>query len=369
MKVFISHCSTDKPFVERLAKDLHERESISCWFDKEGIGIGDSIPAKIGEALSNASIFVVVLSVEGVNSTWVNYEIDTWLMLQFKEEELARQQSRTPNRRIAPVLYRDCQIPTRLQSFLRVSINEQNYEYGFKQLVQGIRGEYHPLKNPPVTPSKEKLELLEQFEKQPGEFEVFLSQLDIKRAELPERVTPRELYICVIERQTQKPGGLDHLYKVLLGYTKLERLLKKKEWKDADLQTVKIMHKVLNLKSGEYMSSEDLPRFSCCDLCMINDLWIKYSNNMFGFSIQKNIYEEVLGQETNFDSGAWQRFGKRVGWYKEKKWMDNNNYQNGWKNAPKGYFPLDGSVSGEDWSSDCKDYFSEFMSKLKECDV
>ena len=129
------------------------------------------------------------------------------------------------------------------------------------------------------------------------------------------------------------------------------------------------MDKVLNLKQGEYMSSEDLPRFSCCDLCMINDLWIKYSKNMFGFSIQKNIYEEVRGQETNFDSGAWQRFGKRVGWYKEKKWMDNNNYQNGWKNAPKGYFPLDGSVSGEDWSSDCKDYFSEFMSKLKECDV
>ena len=215
----------------------------------------------------------------------------------------------------------------------------------------------------------ENLVLLEQFEKQPGEFEVFLSQLEIERAELPERVTPIELYMCVINRQAQKPGGREHLYKVLLGYTKLELLLKNKRWKDADLQTVKIMHKLLNLKSGEYMSSEDLPRFSCYDLCMINDLWIKYSNNMFGFSIQKNIYEEVRGQETNFDSGAWQRFGKRVGWYKEKKWMDNNNYQNGWKrkNAPKGYLPLDGSVSGEDWSSDCKDYFSEFMSKLKEC--
>jgi hypothetical protein len=215
----------------------------------------------------------------------------------------------------------------------------------------------------------EKLELLEQFEKQPGEFEAFLLELEIERANLSEKVTPKQLYIEVIQIQTQKTGGLDHLYKVLLGYTKLELLLKKKKWKDADLQTVKIMDKVLNLKSGEYMSSEDLPRFSCYDLCMINDLWIKYSNNMFGFSIQKNIYEEVLGQETNFDSGAWQRFGKRVGWYKEKKWMDDNNYQNGWKNAPKGYFPLNGSVSGEDWSRDSKDYFSEFMSKLKECDV
>ncbi|QSV73574.1 MAG: TIR domain-containing protein [Aphanizomenon flos-aquae KM1D3_PB] len=337
MKVFISHCSTDKPFVERLANDLHERESISCWFDKEGIGIGDSIPAKIGEALSNASIFVVVLSVEGVNSTWVNYEINTWLILQFEEEKLAKQQSRTPNRRIAPVLYRDCQIPTVLQSFLRVSINEQNYEYGFKQLVQGIRGEYHPLKNPPVTPSKAM----------PSQSIVFNLLKDL----LPFQ------FKTVL------------LYKVLLGYTKLELLLKEKKWKDADLQTVKIMHKLLNLKSGEYMSSEDLPRFSCYDLCMINDLWIKYSNNMFGFSIQKNIYEEVLGQETNFDSRAWQRFGKRVGWYKEKKWMDDNNYQNGWKNAPKGYFPLNGSVSGEDWNRDCKDYFSEFMLRLKECDV
>ena len=150
----------------------------------------------------------------------------------------------------------------------------------------------------------EKLELLEQFEKQPGEFEAFLLELNIERANLSEKVTRKQLYIEVIQIQTQKTGGLDHLYKVLLGYTKLERLLKKKEWKDADLQTVNIMDKVLNLKQGEYMSSEDLPRFSCCDLCMINDLWIKYSNNMFGFSIQKNIYEEVRGQETNFDSGG-----------------------------------------------------------------
>jgi hypothetical protein len=215
MKVFISHCSTDKPFVERLAKDLHERESISCWFDKEGIGIGDSIPAKIGEAISNASIFVVVLSVEGVNSTWVNHEIDTWLILQFEEEKLAKQQSRTPNRRIAPVLYRDCQIPTLLQSFLRVSINEQNYEYGFKQLVQGIRGEYHPLKNPPVTPSKAMpsqsivFNLLKDL--LPFQFKTVLFYYGINESDLSENIPQSQKALEVIKLATQQDESLSNL--------------------------------------------------------------------------------------------------------------------------------------------------------------
>ena len=45
----------------------------------------------------------------------------------------------------------------------------------------------------------EKLVLLEQLEKQPGEFEAFLLELNIERANLSEKVTRKQLYIEVIQ--------------------------------------------------------------------------------------------------------------------------------------------------------------------------
>ncbi|MEH2374274.1 GUN4 domain-containing protein [Nostoc sp.] len=162
-------------------------------------------------------------------------------------------------------------------------------------------------------------------------------------------------------------GGLPDLYKLLMGYTNLENLLTSKEWKKADYQNIHIMREVLSLSSNEYMSSQDLERFPCNDLCMINDLWMKHSDNKYGFSVQKEIYERVCGEKKIFDSEAWCKFGKQVGWYKKGEWMDDNNYKNGWKDAPKGYFPLDGSVSGEDWKTDSKEYFCDFISYYGKC--
>ena len=100
MKAFISHSSIDKPFVERLATDLRTREGIDAWLDKWEIMPGDRIPEKLEEGLSGASILVLVLSPESVNSQWVSYEKDAWLTAQVNEEKRAKQESRLPNRRL-----------------------------------------------------------------------------------------------------------------------------------------------------------------------------------------------------------------------------------------------------------------------------
>ncbi|NEO32172.1 MAG: toll/interleukin-1 receptor domain-containing protein [Symploca sp. SIO3C6] len=141
IKAFISHSSIDKPFVERLATDLRTREGIDAWLDKWEIMPGDRIAQKLEEGLANAGILLLILSPDSVNSQWVSYEKDAWLMAQVDEEKLAKQESRLPQGRLIPVLYKDCQKPSFLQSFLHVSINDENYEEGFKQLVRGMRGE------------------------------------------------------------------------------------------------------------------------------------------------------------------------------------------------------------------------------------
>ncbi len=76
VKVFMSHSSVDKPFVERLSTDLRTREGIDAWLDKWEILPGDRFPSKIEEGLSTAAVFILVLSPQSVNSQWVSYEKD-----------------------------------------------------------------------------------------------------------------------------------------------------------------------------------------------------------------------------------------------------------------------------------------------------
>jgi hypothetical protein len=165
MKAFISHSSIDKPFVERLATDLRTREEIDAWLDKWEILPGDSILAKIEEGLASADVFVIVLSPDSVNSQWVSRERDSWQTAQINEEKRARQESRPP-KRLIPVLYKDCEKPPFLNPLLHVSINDENYEQGFQQLVRGMRGESGkpPLKGETTTASVTSLPTVKSSE-------------------------------------------------------------------------------------------------------------------------------------------------------------------------------------------------------------
>jgi hypothetical protein len=52
----------------------------------------------------------------------------------------------------------------------------------------------------------------------------------------------------------------------------------------------------------------------------IDQLWVKYSNGRFGFSVQKRIYKS-LGGTTKYDEKVWERFGDRVGWRENRGWL------------------------------------------------
>jgi len=155
----MSHSSVDKPFVERLAADLRTREGIDAWLDKWEIQPGDSIPNKLETGLDDANIFVFVLSPKSVESSWSRHERDAWLTMQVDEEVAAEQAGRTPQRRLIPVLYQDCEKPTFLKPMLHVSITDATYEEGFQALVRGIRGETGkpPLKGESTTGQTEPI--------------------------------------------------------------------------------------------------------------------------------------------------------------------------------------------------------------------
>src|SRR3990172_1207371 len=127
MKVFISHSRVDKKFVQRLATDLRTIEGIDAWIDYWEINPGDNAPQKLEEGISEAEVFILVLSPESVNSTWVEHERQVWLVMQIEEEKHAKEESRSPKRRLIPVLYRDCQKPAFLQPIHHIKITDEDY--------------------------------------------------------------------------------------------------------------------------------------------------------------------------------------------------------------------------------------------------
>lgn len=215
MKAFISHSSKDKKFVLRLATDLRTREGIDAWLDQWEINPGDRILERIEEGFSEADVFVLVLSPDSVNSRWVEYERQAWLIMQIDEEKRAKEESRPPARRLIPVLYRDCQKPAFLQPIHHVRITDQNYESGFKRLVSAILGvpKKPPLKEetiPSVAPEpgvprrKYVLTLLKSF--LPSQFEEVVFIYDMPHADLPINVSQVEKAIAVIRYALQQEG-------------------------------------------------------------------------------------------------------------------------------------------------------------------
>jgi hypothetical protein len=98
--MFISHASSDKPFVDRLVADL-EKRAIPVWYDKLDLRIGESVPGRINDGIGTASYFAIVLSPDAVASAWVVEELNAALMKQVASGGTF----------VLPLLLRDCAVP------------------------------------------------------------------------------------------------------------------------------------------------------------------------------------------------------------------------------------------------------------------
>jgi hypothetical protein len=110
-------------------------------------------------------------------------------------------------------------------------------------------------------------------------------------------------------------------------YTKLRDLLANQKWKEADEETEKAMLTVAG-RDDSLLEIEDIDNFPCEDLRTIDRLWLKFSNGKFGFSVQKEKYQQ-LGGTRDFEPEIWEIFATEVGWC-ELRWVSDG--KGGWKN-------------------------------------
>ncbi|MGK7924758.1 MAG: GUN4 domain-containing protein, partial [Spirulina sp.] len=121
-------------------------------------------------------------------------------------------------------------------------------------------------------------------------------------------------------------------------YRRLEALLKGGKWKEADEETGKVMCQVAGREKEGWLDVQSINNFPCEDLRAIDQLWVKYSNGRFGFSVQKRIYQS-LGGTRKYDPKIWNKFGDRVGWRVKGDLLSYKNLTFN-TSAPQGYLPV-----------------------------
>lgn len=78
----------------------------------------------------------------------------------------------------------------------------------------------------------------------------------------------------------------------LLTKSRLRDLLKAKNFKEADIETRRILLHISNRQSVGYLRDEDILNLSCQNLREIDQLWSQYSNGKFGYTAQKKIWKK-----------------------------------------------------------------------------
>lgn len=120
-----------------------------------------------------------------------------------------------------------------------------------------------------------------------------------------------------------------------MDYAPLQKMLQTGQWKKADQETLRVMCAAMGRQKEGWLRVEDIERFPCADLRTIDQLWVKYSNGKWGFSVQKQIWQEC-GSPMSYNDD-WKKFCDRVGWRKKGRWLRYDNLT----------FDLDKSETGE----------------------
>ncbi|MEK0180332.1 serine/threonine-protein kinase, partial [Microcoleus anatoxicus] len=126
-----------------------------------------------------------------------------------------------------------------------------------------------------------------------------------------------------------------------MDYINLRNLLAAKKWKEADEETARVMFKVAGREKAGWLDTENIEKFPGEDLRTIDQLWVKYSDGRFGFSVQKRIYQS-LGGTRKYNQKVWEAFGDKVGWRKNNEWLYYEKFSN---IAPQAHLPA-GAVVG-----------------------
>jgi hypothetical protein len=191
----------------------------------------------------------------------------------------------------------------------------------------------------------------------------------IKGMELEPQNRPQSVqeWLDLLIPKPAPPETTPMISAVGMDYINLRDLLAAGKWKEADEETKRVMLKVAGREKEGWLDVESIDKFPCEDLRTIDQLWVKYSNGRFGFSVQKRIYQS-LGGTREYDSKVWEKFCDQVGWrHGHGHWPLYKYLTFSEKEAPEAHLPVFFKV-GSDYG--CWGLGSNgFFSRVETCKV
>lgn len=134
-------------------------------------------------------------------------------------------------------------------------------------------------------------------------------------------------------------------------FNKLDQLLIAKKWKEADQETTRLMLKCANREREGWLNYYSCIDFPPEELRIIDQLWLKYSNNRLGFSVQKQIWVELGGKlDGSYDYDTYCKLGDKVGWRQGGFWIAHDSLS--FSTSQKGHLPLRGLWVKISWWDD-----------------
>jgi hypothetical protein len=108
-----------------------------------------------------------------------------------------------------------------------------------------------------------------------------------------------------------------------IDYSILINMLSAQRWKAADIETYRLILKVVGKENENWFAAKDQSKLPRAVVIIINQLWSEKSNYKFGFSIQQQIWcsDVVGGKIARFDRAVFRKFGDRVGWRRNNDWL------------------------------------------------
>ncbi|MGF1934947.1 MAG: GUN4 domain-containing protein [Nostoc sp. ChiQUE02] len=368
LQLFFSYSHKDEALRDELAKHLSILEwqgVISSWHDRK-ILPGEEWDYQINDNLNTADIILLLISSDFLFSKYC------WDV----EVKKAIERHHAGEACVIPVILRSVDWSgapfAKLQALPKnaepvVSRHWHNQDEAFTDVARGIRAAAEKLKKEREEQQKqeaERLRLREQEEEtrklqqqqqkrlrlheQQGEADRLRRQEAERLRRQQEQGEADRLQRQEVERLRrqgeqekadklrlqQQSTAKDLLSEKGIDYTRLRDLLKAGNWKEADQQTLAVMLQATGREQEGWLDPESINNLPCSDLRTIDQLWVKYSDGHFGFSVQKRIWES-FGKD-------YQKFGDRVGWRKginfNKDWLFYSDLTFT-KNSPQGHLP------------------------------
>jgi GUN4-like/DnaJ domain len=150
---------------------------------------------------------------------------------------------------------------------------------------------------------------------------------------------------------------------------RLEQLLNLSNFKDADLETKRLLLALANREREGYLLATDVSRISPQALHAIDRLWVKASHGRFGFSVQQALWQQ-LGCESSGNMHTQtiseNKFGEFVRWRVGGRWLSQWDDFNCDLNSPPGSLPRAYIFGLNGWWSFANGWTGYFLLKFDE---